>query len=114
MREQTGKDAIMKLESNIKVLDAKLIGKKILTIEEEFVDPEFEEDAYYSTLSVTPSFDDLETNNCGEILMHWHYDWRNRRIRRNWFQPGKESLSKYRKRTAITEDHTARKVKKIT
>ena len=46
-----------------------------LTADEEFVGPEYEEDAYYSsTLAATPSFDDLDASDSEEILVHWHQD----------------------------------------
>lgn len=44
------------------------------TTDEEFVAPEFEEDAYYTSLVATPSFDDLEASDSEEILVHWHQD----------------------------------------
>ncbi|XP_058804642.1 tumor protein D52 isoform X2 [Phymastichus coffea] len=43
--------------------------------DEEFVGPEFEEDAYYCySLAATPSFDELDASDSEEILVHWHQD----------------------------------------
>ncbi|XP_023244897.1 uncharacterized protein LOC106647942 [Copidosoma floridanum] len=49
---------------------------KEVSTDEEFVGPEYEEDAYYSnaSLAATPSFDDLEISDSEEILVHWHQD----------------------------------------
>lgn len=42
----------------------------------EFVGPEFEEDAYFSHVAATPSFDDFdaEVSDPDDVLVHWHQD----------------------------------------
>ena len=56
--------------------ELKSLSSTILTnTDEEFVGPEYEEDAYYSGgLTATPSFDDLEASDSEEILVHWHHE----------------------------------------
>lgn len=63
MRDQETQGAMKSLNNNAAV-----------KADEEFVGPEYEEDAYYSGLTATPSFDDLEASDSEEILVHWHQD----------------------------------------
>ncbi|XP_008207472.1 tumor protein D54 isoform X2 [Nasonia vitripennis] len=76
MREETG-DAKSASNNNNRPINEKTDASSTTSAatDEEFVGPEFEEDAYYSSLAPTPSFDDLDdVSDSEEILVHWHQE----------------------------------------
>lgn len=77
MREETG-DAKSASNNNNRPINEKTDATSTTSAtatDEEFVGPEFEEDAYYSSLAPTPSFDDLDDiSDSEEILVHWHQE----------------------------------------
>lgn len=72
MREETASKSGASNNSSFDRDDVKLGSSS--QDDEEFVGPEFEEDAYYSSLAATPSFDDFEASDSEEILVHWHHE----------------------------------------
>lgn len=84
MREETGDGSDNNNSQSVvekdKSLDRRQSIESMKSLEqvatdEEFVGPEFEEDAYYCySLAATPSFDDLDASDSEEILVHWHHD----------------------------------------
>ncbi|KAJ8686273.1 hypothetical protein QAD02_022067 [Eretmocerus hayati] len=74
MREDTGNGPAHEGDHSVRTRRSSTGSTSGVHQHEEFVGPEFEEDAYFSSLAATPSFDDLDASDSEEILVHWHHD----------------------------------------